>query len=59
MMLPLSEVVQVVVVTGSGFAALLAPVEAGCVDDTAVQHRAGHECCKDPKIQNSANITNM
>ena len=40
---PLSEAVQVVVETGSVFAALFSPQDTGGVDDTAVQHRAGHE----------------
>lgn len=45
--LPPSEQVQVVVVTGRRLAALLSPEDAGGVDDAAVQHRAGHECCKE------------
>lgn len=40
---PLSEVVQVVVMTGSLPVALPAPQDACGVDDAAVQHRAGHE----------------
>lgn len=38
---PLSELVQVVVETGSLLATLPAPQEAGGVDDTPVQHRTG------------------
>ncbi len=44
--LPLSEAVQVVVEAGSLLATLFPPQDAGGVDDTAIQHRARHECYK-------------
>lgn len=44
------EAIQVVVETGSVLVALLPPQDAGGVDDTAVQNRAGHERCKETNI---------
>lgn len=44
-MVPLSELVQVVVETGSLFAAFLTPQDAGGVNDATVQNRARQERC--------------
>lgn len=47
---PLSEVVQVVVETGSLLSAFLTPQDAGRVDDATIQNRAGQKRCTDKNI---------
>ncbi len=57
--LPLSEAVQVVVEAGSLLATLFPPQDAGGVDDTAIQHRARHECYKHTHTHTHTHIFKM